>query len=226
MMPLPLIALIPAYQAEATIEQVITKTLLYVEEVWVGDDGSTDQTANFAKKAGAKIIRFETNQGKGDMLRTLFQSVQTLSYSAVITLDADGQHFPEDIPAFWQMHQKFPHALLLGDRDLSSIPLVRRWANQIATRILACLSGCSISDSQCGMRLIPYDILSCVKTSTPRFVMETEFLWETLQAGFDIRPVPLAAYYPEDWRSHFKGWRDSREIAVYLMRLMKSVLLC
>lgn len=221
---LPLVAVIPAYQAEATIEHVVTKTLLYVSEVWVGDDGSLDRTAHLARKTGAKVIRFETNQGKGAMLRALFQSVKGLPHSAVVTLDADGQHFPEDIPAFWQRHRQFPHALLLGDRDLASIPFVRRRANQIASRILSYLSGCAISDSQCGMRLIPYDILSRVETFTPRFVMETEFLWETLKAGFEVHSIPLAAYYPEDWQSHFQGWQDSREIAFYLMRIMKSAL--
>ena len=220
MAQLPLIAVIPAYQAEASIEKMVSQTLAFVAEVWVGDDGSTDRTALLAKKVGAKVVRFETNQGKGAMLRALFESIKNLSYSAVITLDADGQHFPNVIPDFWRTHLKFPQALLLGNRMKGSIPFFRRYANVLASQILSYVSGQSIKDSQCGMRLIPYEILTRVQTSDPRFVMETEFLWETIRAGFKIYSVPLMACYPEDWKSHFQPWQDSWDIASYLMRIV------
>ena len=214
----PLIALIPAYQAESTIESVVKQTLSFASEVWVGDDGSTDQTAFLAKEAGAKVVRLEKNHGKGEMLRILFQQIKTLPYSAVITLDADGQHDPQVISKFWQTHRQFPNALLLGNRSEGSIPWLRKSANFLASRALSYLSGSDIRDSQCGMRLIPYEILHQVTTVTPRFVMETEFLWETIKAGYEIRSIALAAHYPEDWKTHFQSWRDAWAIAHYLVR--------
>ncbi|MBX7157118.1 MAG: glycosyltransferase family 2 protein [Verrucomicrobiae bacterium] len=224
---LPIAVLIPAYLAENSIAEIVKQSLIWTSEVWVGDDGSSDQTFFCAKEAGARVIRFEKNRGKGAMLRALFDEVKTngKNIDAVITLDADGQHDPRWIPNFWEQHLKWPGTLLIGNRK-GSMPWMRYGANRLSSLTLSALCGQWVPDSQCGMRLIPMEILEKVeKTVTPRFVMETEFLWKAIKQGFSVRSVPITTHYHENWSSHFQSLRDSWEIANYLVRQLSMRLI-
>lgn len=220
---LPVTVVIPAYQAEDSIEKIVKQTLTLTREVWVGDDGSSDLTVMRAQQAGARVVQFEKNRGKGAMLRALFQEVKTQekNFQAVLTMDADGQHDPQWISDFWMEHQKFPQALLIGNRK-GAMPWMRYLANRFSSFSLSALCDQWIPDSQCGMRLIPMKILNQIQTVTPRFVMETEFLWKAVKQGFAVRSVPIATCYQENWSSHFRGWRDSWEIANYLMLQLRK----
>ncbi|MEZ5405168.1 MAG: glycosyltransferase family 2 protein [Verrucomicrobiia bacterium] len=224
--PLPIAVVIPAYLAENSIAEIVKQSFIWTSEVWVGDDGSSDQTFFCGQKAGARVIRFEKNRGKGAMLRALFDEVKKngKNIDAVMTLDADGQHDPRWISDFWEQHLKWPGALLIGNRK-GSMPWTRYGANRLSSLTLSALCSQWIPDSQCGMRLIPIEILEKVETVTPRFVMETEFLWKAIKQDFSVRSVPIATHYHENWSSHFQSWRDSWEIANYLVRQLSMRLM-
>ena len=106
--------IIPAYNAEETIGPVVSGILEYVSRVLLADDGSTDQTARIAAEAGAEVIHIGKNRGKGHALKILFQRTADEGYDAVISMDADGQHDPKEIPRFIATHAEAPDNIIVG----------------------------------------------------------------------------------------------------------------
>jgi glycosyltransferase involved in cell wall biosynthesis len=195
------IAVIPAYQAARTLGTVVRATAEHLP-VLVVDDGSTDGTSAVARSAGAEILRQEPNQGKGAALRRGFAHALDSGASAVLTLDADGQHDPACAPDFLAAWRARGAPLIIGRRDFSQMPLSRRIANNLGTLMFSWAVGRHIDDNQSGYRLIAGPLLPHVLgSSEDGFEFEVEMITDAIRADLAIDWVPIPTIY-EDAGSH------------------------
>ena len=195
------IAVIPAYQAAPTLDAVVRATAEHLP-VLVVDDGSTDDTSAVAAAAGAELLRQPANQGKGAALRRGFGHALENGVSAVLTLDADGQHDPACAPDFLAAWRERGAPLIIGRRDFGQMPLSRRVANTLSTRVFSWAVGRHIADNQSGYRLIARPLLPHLLRSTEDgFEFEVEMITDAIRAGLDIDWVPIPTIY-EDAGSH------------------------
>ncbi len=201
--PATVVAVIPAYQAAATLELVVRQTASYLP-VRVVDDGSTDQTAAVAQAAGAEVLRQQPNQGKGAALRRGFRHALEGGAEAVLTLDADGQHDPACAPAFLEVWRRSGAPLIIGRRDFSQMPLSRRLANELGTRVFSWAVGRHIEDNQSGYRLIARPLLPhLLQSREAGFEFEVEMITDAIRAGLAIDWVPIPTIY-EQAGSHIR----------------------
>jgi glycosyltransferase involved in cell wall biosynthesis len=206
------LAVIPAYQAESTLERVVTAAALHVP-VLVVDDGSTDGTAAAAEAAGARLLRQSPNQGKGAALRAAFSQALQDGAQAVVTLDADGQHDPACIPDFLARWRETGAPLVIGRRDFGQMPLSRRIANNLGTAVFSWAVGRPVVDNQSGYRLIAAPLLPrLLRSREAGFEFEVEMITLAIRAGLAIEWVPIPTIY-EDQGSHI---RPHRHVANFL----------
>ena len=199
--PVDIIAVIPAYQAAPTLEAVVRATAEHLP-VLVVDDGSTDETSAVAREAGAEVLRQEPNQGKGAALRRGFGHALQAGVSAVLTLDADGQHDPACAPDFLGAWRERQAPLIIGQRDFSQMPLSRRIANNLGTLTFSWAVGRHIDDNQSGYRLIAKPLLPhLLRSSEDGFEFEVEMITDAIRADLRIDGVPIPTIY-EDAGSH------------------------
>ncbi|MCI0405952.1 MAG: glycosyltransferase family 2 protein [candidate division Zixibacteria bacterium] len=186
---------IPAYNAAQTLPNLLSQVKKHLPNVLVVDDGSTDDTSEIARKAGATVIRLEKNRGKGNALRTGFKAALESGSTAVLTLDADGQHDPERIPEFLKLAS--PDALIIGCREarLEKMPFPRILSNKITSSMLSMLTGAKLRDSQSGYRLIGREILSKVELETDHFETESELLLKAARLGYLPQFLPIPTRY-------------------------------
>lgn len=211
--------LIPAYNEEPTIRDIVCRTLRYCSKVMVIDDGSADGTAQAVNGLPAMLVRHSQNCGKGARLREGLSMLCREGVSAVITLDADGQHSPEDIPKFIEAFRVNSDAFIIGSRlhEWQNFPAARYRANQVANFCISWAAGVPIADSQSGYRLYPCAGLEELLTglsSAHHFVFESEILIDAARRGQPVISVPIAAVYPQTARkSHFRPVLDVLRIA-------------
>ena len=195
------IAVIPAYQAAPTLDAVVRATAQHLQ-VLVVDDGSTDDTSAVAREAGAEVLRQEPNQGKGAALRRGFAHALDAGATAVLTLDADGQHDPACAPDFLAAWRERGAPLIIGQRDFSQMPMARRLGNSLATRTFSWAVGRHIADNQSGYRLIARPLLPhLLHSSEDGFEFEVEMITDAIRADLDIDWVAIPTIY-EDAGSH------------------------
>ncbi len=205
---------IPAFNEQATLRDVVLRTLPFCSLVIVIDDGSADQTAAVVADLPVLLLRNAANRGKAASLWRGMQAALQLGAQAVITLDADGQHDPADIPRFRALAEAHPGYIITGSRlaDRAAFPPKRYYANKIANFWISWAAGYAIEDSQCGFRLYPADLLKRLQSSldtSKSFVLESEILIRAAQQGYASLPLPIAAVYAENARpSHFRGVAD------------------
>ncbi|MDT8371969.1 MAG: glycosyltransferase [Gammaproteobacteria bacterium] len=218
---------IPAYNEEATIHDVVQRALNQCNKVIVVDDGSSDNTIARLDGLPVTIIKHETNQGKAASLWDGFMAAMAHDINFVITLDGDNQHSPEDIPLLIEKNKSHPDQIIIGARlaDKSLIPAKRYYANKVANFWIAWAAGYPLSDSQSGFRLYPvalFDRLSISTSKNCSFVFESEIIIKAAQRGIHSYPVPIPAVYAENARpSHFRGVRD---ITLITLMVAKSLL--
>jgi len=215
-------ALIPAHNARETIGAVVSGTKRHVGYVLVVDDGSDDGTGNEAARAGAVVIRHLNNRGKGEALVTGFRFLVARGFDAVLTLDADGQHDPDDIPGLISRFEGGQAGIVIGTRmaDRAKIPRYRLIPNLVGNFFLSRASGQPIQDSQCGMRIYAARVLEMITVTSSRFDAEAELLIKAGRLGFTFAFVPISTIYREGGRSHFIPVKDTYLISlVYLKSL-------
>ena len=206
------LALIPAYNEAARVGNVVAGARNHVDEVVVVDDGSGDDTAAVAEKAGAKVIRHDRNRGKGGAIATALDYFGRSDAEFAVLLDADGQHDPAEIPKFVEAAQREQADVVVGTRmaDTEDMPLVRKLTNQFTSWITGRLARQRIPDSQCGYRLVRRSVLKDLQFSTARFETETEMLIQAGRAGHRIVSVPIRTIYGSEARaSHIHPLRDT-----------------
>ena len=204
----PLI-LIPGYQEGPRIAAVVAEARRYLP-VLVVDDGSTDDTAAQAEAAGATVIRQVPNQGKGAALREGFRYALESGVDAVVTLDADGQHDPAEIPRFLARGAAGDIELIVGRRNFREMPPVRRLSNTIGTMILSVAVGRSIPDNQSGYRLVGRRLMSALlESEQDGFAFEVEMIARAIAMDLPIGWVPIRTIYAGE-PSHIRPWAHFR----------------
>jgi glycosyltransferase involved in cell wall biosynthesis len=214
------IAVIPAFNEEEGISDVVRRTLGLCE-LLVIDDGSKDDTALRAEQAGARVHRLGTNRGKTFALETGFDLALADGADAVVTLDADGQHLPEEIPRFLSAAEEGAD-IVIGSRmgDVKDMPWMRLWTNQTTSRVVSWLARTRIFDSQSGFRLFRAGVIREVEVTSGRFAGESEILIEAGRKGYRIAEVPISTVYFGTEGSKIDPFRDT----VRFFRLAASYL--
>lgn len=214
-------AVIPAYQAEPSIGEVVKRTLAVLRHVVVIDDGSTDRTAERAERAGARVLRLSQNCGKGKALRTGFYDLFPKGFFAVVTLDADGQHLPEEIPKLVEAFESSRADLVLGTREhlFNEMSRVRRTSNKLSSWAISTVAGVPLGDAQTGFRLYTERLI--LKTGFPesRFEAESAVLVRAARNGYKIVAVPVKLGFADGrCTSHYRPLIDSLRIASAVTR--------
>lgn len=207
--------LIPAYQAADSIGDVVTRTHPFSDRVIVIDDGSTDATGEKARQAGAEVLRHPSNLGKGRALRTGFQHVFDGNCRQAVTLDADGQHLPEEIPKLLEAGQGQAD-LVIGSRAFlfAGMHGVRLWSNTLSSSVISAVAGEVIEDVQSGFRLYTRELVLATGFSEPRFEAESAVVVRAVRRGFRVVLVPIRLGFVDGRRtSHYRPVRDSLRIA-------------
>ena len=202
-----IIALIPAYNEARYIADVVKRTLPHLPVVVI-DDGSSDGTGATAALAGARVVAHKTNQGKGVALNTGFDYAVKRGVDAAITLDADGQHDPDEIPLFVEAFRAGKGDLIIGQRTFAEMPAKSQFGNRVGTWLLGKAMGRPVPDNQSGYRLLSRPVMEKVRPSSSRFEAEVEILLRAQMAGFRLAWVPIKTIY-NDKKSHFRPIHDS-----------------
>ncbi len=172
-----ILAIIPAYNEEGTVSDVIKRTKKYVDEVVVVDDCSSDHTSELARKAGAVVIRHKENSGLGSSLRTGFDHALQKKADIIITLDADGQHEPEEIPKFVEKINK-GYGFVLGARNLRRYPFKKKFGNFFLNAATNFISGTDVRDTESGFRAFTNQALKKLYLKAERYEIAVEIIFE------------------------------------------------
>ncbi len=224
--PVRAAVLIPTYNNATTLRDVVERTLLQLPDVLVVNDGSTDDTTAILEELGERITvhHHPENRGKGTALRTGFELLREGGFTHAITLDSDGQLFPEDLPRFVEAIERDPRALVVGQRDMRRVGAPRRsrfglWFSNLSLRLL---TGVRLDDTQTGFRAYPLAQLREIEFRGTRFDFEMEVLVRSAWNGVPIVPIPIeVSYAPEGGRvSHFRPVRDFLHIGKMNVRLL------
>jgi glycosyltransferase involved in cell wall biosynthesis len=201
-----IVALIPAFEEGPRVGAVVLRATAHLP-VLVVDDGSTDDTAARAQAAGATVVVQRPNQGKGAALRAGFAWALAHGADAVVTLDADGQHDPDEIPTFLDAFDRTAADLVIGRRDFSLMPPVRRLSNRLGGLALSWAAGRDLPDNQSGYRLLSRRLMEAVEDSTEAgFEYEIEMITTCIRAGYRLEWVPIRTIYAGE-PSHIRPWK-------------------
>ncbi len=189
--------IIPSYNEAKEIGKLIKEIIQHGLDVVVVDDGSTDNTPQIARESGATVLGNIKNQGKGASLTKGFNYALEHGYAAVITMDGDGQHLPEDLPYFIRLAKYSNSGIIIGNRmhKTKNMPTVRLLTNKVMSYLLSSIAKQKIPDTQCGFRLIKREILERVNLSTYNYETESEILLKCSRLGQRIESVPIKTVY-------------------------------
>lgn len=216
-------AVIPTYQNAKTLLQVVADVHRVVDTVFVVDDGSNDGTAALLDKATGnerpeKVLTHPKNCGKGAALKTGLTYARQQGFRYAMTVDADGQHRADDIPALLKAVEEEPDALAIGSRGLQheNMPAKSTFANRFSNFWFALQTLQRLPDTQSGLRVYPLRRLHGLRWMSARYEAELTLLVFSAWAGVKLLPVPVSVYYPpRDQRvTHFRPGRDFTRISV------------
>jgi len=211
---------IPAYDAGTSVADVVRRTLALIPNVLVVDDGSRDDTGRVASGAGAEVISNQKNLGKGAALQLAFSELFGRGFEAVVTVDADGQHLPEEIPALigcWGQGGD----LIMGTRDhlYADMSPVRRASNTLSSRAISYFAGVNLRDCQTGFRLYTRKLIEKTGFPEPRFEAESAVIVRAARRGLPILAVPVRLGFADGLStSHYRPVIDSLRIAAAVAR--------
>lgn len=212
--------IIPTYNNDKTLAQVISATLQYTTNIIVVNDGSNDNTMNILEgfKTQIEIIAYPDNQGKGNALKKGFKRAEELGYEYAITIDADGQHLAEDIPRFLEKVQPGQVVLIIGDRDMAAanVPNKSVFGKKFSNFWVKLETNQDLRDTQSGYRLYTVAEINQFRFFTGRYDFEIESLVRWAWRGFPVEIVPVDVYYPSPAErvSHFNGFKDNLRISL------------
>lgn len=211
--------IIPTYNNATTIEQVIVGVLVYTTNIIVVVDGSTDNTSEILKKFdNIEVILYEQNVGKGWAIRKGFEKARTLGFDYAITIDSDGQHFPDDLPIFIDELKQNPDSVIIGSRNINAdgMPSKNTFANKFSNFWFWAETNLKLPDTQSGYRLYPIKLYRDTKFFTRKYEFEIEVIVRSAWSGIKVIPVPIKVYYPpaEERVSHFRPMPDFTRISI------------
>lgn len=211
---------VPTYNNEGSVGQVISNILEYSSDIIVVNDGSTDSTLEILRTFSSSIhlVSYERNKGKGAALKRGFREALAQGYEYAITIDSDGQHYPSEIPAFVKAIVENPGAIIIGQRDLSAVDINGKsaFANKFSNFWFAVQTGRKLNDTQTGYRAYPLKSLHGLSFLTSRYEAELELLVFAAWRGVKIVSMPISVYYPPQSErvSHFKPALDFTRISI------------
>jgi glycosyltransferase involved in cell wall biosynthesis len=217
--PLRIAAAIPAYEAAPSVGEVVAGTLRLLPDVLVVDDGSKDGTAEAARRAGARVMSLPENQGKGRALATAFADLFGRGFDAVVTLDADGQHLPEELPKL--LAAAADADLVLGVRDhlFAEMSGLRRAANRLSSSAISFAAGRQLTDVQTGFRFYRREMIAAIGFPEARFEAESAVVVRAARRGFRIAAVPVRLGFADGrTTSHYRPLVDSLRIGGAVLR--------
>ena len=218
-------ALIPCYFEEKHIQDIARRTRRQLDQVLVVDDGSTDDTEFEARAADVEVVKHFVNQGKGAAIKTGLQILGArASVEYVLILDGDGQHLPEEIPAFIEAANETHAAMLVGNRmsDTRAMPFVRKMTNRFMSAQISEVCGQPIPDTQCGFRMFHRDLAAALcETESSKYDFETEMLVIAARRGGAIAAVPVSTVYGDEI-SKIHPLRDTIRFFQLLHRLKRA----
>ncbi len=195
-----LVAIIPAYNEERFIGSVVLKAKKFVDTVLVIDDGSSDLTAEIARAAGAVVLRHETNRGKGAALNSGFEKAREMRAQAVVVLDGDGQHRPEDIPRMVQPVLEEQTDMVVGSRYIGIVntaPFYRKVGQRIMTLLTNYSSGVKSTDSWSGFRAFSPKAIEAMKFREGGWGADPEFQFQAREHQLRVSEISISAIYEE-----------------------------
>lgn len=189
--------LIPTYNEAKTIASLVRQIRSQHLDTLVIDDGSTDNTYQIARDSGAIVFKNERNQGKGLSLIKGFDYILKNNFDAVITMDGDGQHLPDEIPKFINCALSSDSGIIIGNRMLTrrNMPFVRVLTNKVMSWFISKVSKQKMPDTQCGFRLIKKEVLKKLHLNTSKYETESEILIKASKLGFKIESLPIESVY-------------------------------
>ena len=213
------IVVMPTYNNAGTLARVIGDVLQYAEDVLVVNDGSTDATQSILEQIdGIRIHSYAENHGKGHALKCGLKLAYEWGFRYALTIDSDGQHYADDIPAFIERIEQVPDSLLIGARNLTAdnMPSKNTFANRFSNFWYRVETGQRLEDTQSGFRLYPLRKLQNIRFLTTRYEFEVEIIVRAAWRGVRVENLPIKVYYPpqEERVSHFRPLRDFTRISI------------
>ncbi len=208
------------YDNAGTIAGIVQRVQAITSRIIVVDDGCTDDTLQQLQRLPQPphIVSYKPNRGKGHALVEGFKRARELGWDYVITLDSDGQHFPEDIPLLVEAAVQHPGALIVGERgtEHDNMPRGNTFANRFSNFWFTLQTGIKLNDTQTGYRLYPIKRLRWLRLTTSRYEAELEMLVFAAWHGIKIVPVPVRVYYPPQGErvTHFRPYADFGRISL------------
>jgi len=201
---------IPCLNEAATIHNLVSRVQPFLPHILVIDDGSSDDTTAIARRAGTQTLRHDKPQGKGAALLHGWTVARQQGFPWTMAMDGDGQHAPEDLPAFLRCAEQTGARLVVGNRMANPVgmPWLRRQVNRWMSRQLSRLAGCDLPDTQNGFRLMHLDSWASLAIAAGHFEIESEILYRFAQAGHPIHFVPVQVIYERE-RSKIHPLRDT-----------------
>ncbi|MBI4713972.1 glycosyltransferase family 2 protein [Candidatus Uhrbacteria bacterium] len=218
------IAIIPAYNEEKTIAEVLLNTRPFVDEIVVVNDGSSDRTAEIAKSQGAIVVSHVINRGLGASIGTGFEMSRRLGADVIITLDSDGQHDPKEIPCFIHAIENGAD-VVIGSRMINRIgmPWYRRVANTLGNFATFFLFGAWVTDSQSGFRAFTAYALRQIKIQTNRMEVSSELIAEAKRNKLSLVEISIKAIYTDYSLSKGQSfWVGVKTLAKLILRRMNQ----
>lgn len=211
--------LIPTYNNQKTLNRVVDGMLSVTSRVIVVNDGSTDATAEILSAYGDRItvVTHPVNQGKGMALRNGFKEAIRKGYRYAITIDSDGQHYPDDLPVFLEAMASTPGVMVMGSRNLRAegMPGKNSFANRFSNFWFWVQTGLDMPDTQTGYRAYPLEPISELRFFTNRFEFEIEVIVKLAWAGVPFKAVPIKVLYdPNERVTHFRPGPDFTRISL------------
>jgi len=191
-------AIIPAYNEELTIGSVVLKTRNYVGDVYVIDDGSSDETARVAEAAGATVFRHANNEGKAKAVLSAFSEIRPMGYDAVVMLDADGQHEPDEIPIVLQPVLDGAADMVIGSRVMNGskgIPSYRKAGQIVLNYATEVGAQVHVTDSQSGFRALNKEAVNNMNFMSTGYTLESDMINHLAEKGLRIAEVPIPPKY-------------------------------
>ncbi len=215
---LKVLIVVPTYNNETTIKQVVEDVRAYSSNLLVVNDGSTDSTSSIIENLGVDNISYSPNRGKGYAIRQSFKWAMERDYNYVLTIDSDGQHYASDIPQFIEAIERNPDSLIVGARNLTAdnMPSKNTFANKFSNFWFHVETGTKLEDTQSGFRLYPIRKVGKTKYCTSRYEFEVEVIVRAAWSGVNVMNIPIRVYYPpvEERVSHFRPLKDFTRISI------------
>jgi len=211
--------LIPTYNNAASIAEVINGVLEYTSNIVIVNDGSTDKTAAILEEyPDLLVVKHPKNMGKGMALRTGFKAAFEKGYKYAISIDSDGQHYPDDLHLFIDEIEQHPNAIIIGARNMDqpNVPGKSTFGNRASSFWFWVVTGIKLSDTQSGYRLYPLSPINSIHFITRKYEFEIEVMVRSFWNGVDVRSIPIKVFYPpaEERVTHFRPFKDVTRITL------------